>query len=146
MPKYTFECQQDHCRLRFSRTLKMGEWPTHDCPQCKEAAPRLFDGFGFAFQAGQGASEANTGVHNHDYPTADMAVGRSAAERWGAYRERDKVKKKVRELGGTGALLRNDGPGFVEYDAMTTEDRTLREKTVDYAVKMEHQPILKPDQ
>lgn len=144
MPKYSFECQ--FCGpLRFSRTLKMGEWPTHACPQCKEASPRLFDSFGFAFQAGTGAAQASTGVHANDYPTADVAVGRSATERWEMYRERDKVKKKVRELGHTGALQRLDGPGFVEYDAMSSEGKQVREKVVDYAVKMEHQPIVKRD-
>jgi len=95
----------------------------------------------FAFAAG-GSSPANSGVHDHDYPTADKIVGRSAVERWEEYRERDKVKRKVRELGGTEALLRVDGDGFVEYDAMTPDDKKVRETVVDYAVTMEHQPKL----
>lgn len=145
MPKYTFECQQAHCKLRFSRTLKMGEWPTHSCPTCKEEAPRLFEEFAFSFQAGQGAGQANTGVHDHDYPSADKIVGRSAEERWATFRERQKVKDKVRKMGGQ-ALLRRDGPGYVEYDAMTDAAKKAREKTVDYAVKVENQPVVKPDQ
>lgn len=139
MPKYAFECQV--CSTRFERTLKMGEHPTYECPSCKEEAPRLFTDFGFAFGAGKGPP-ANSGVHDHDYPSADKIVGRSAEERWAEYREREKVKKKVREAGGTGALLRVDGEGFVEYDAMTQADKKVRETVVDYAVKMEHQPVV----
>lgn len=146
MPKYTFQCQTTGCELRFSRTLKMGEWPTLACPTCKEESPRLFEGFGFAFEAGKGASDANTGVHDHDYPTADKIVGRSAETRWAQYRERDKVKKKVREMGG-GELLRKDGKGFVEYDSMTETAKKARSKLVDYAVDVESRPIVKaPDQ
>jgi len=141
VPKYVFECQD--CAVRFERILKMGEHPTHECPSCKEEAPRLFTGNGFShsFAAGSGPA-ANSGVHDHDYPTADKIVGRSAEERWAMYRERDKVKKKVREAGGTGALVRADGDGFVEYDAMTPGAKTARENLVDYAVTMEKQPIV----
>lgn len=137
MPKYAFHCQL--CETRFERTLKMGEHPTHECPGCKEEAPRLFTGFGFGFAAGNGAT-ANSGVHDHDYPSADKVVGRSAEERWSMYREREKVKKKVRDQGGSSALLRVDGPDYVEYDAMTPNVKAAREKLVDYAVTMEHQP------
>ena len=141
MPKYVFECQG--CSTRFERTLKMDAHPTHPCPSCKDEAPRLFTGNGFshAFAAGNGAP-GNSGVHDYDNPTADRIVGRSAEERWAEYRERDKVKKKVREVGGTGALVRADGDGFVEYDAMSSGGKTARENLVDYAVKLENQPIV----
>jgi len=99
------------------------------------------NGFSHAFSAGNGAA-ANSGVHDHDYPTADKIVGRSAEERWSEYREREKVKKQVREQGGSGALLRSDGDGFVEYDAMSPGGKTARENLVDYAVTMENQPIV----
>jgi len=102
------------------------------------------NGFSHAFESGNGAA-ANSGVHDHDYPTADKIVARSAEQRWAQYRERDKVKKKVREAGGTGALVRTDGDGYVEYDAMVPGARTARENLVDYAVKIEKQPIVKPD-
>ncbi len=145
MPKYTFHCQQDRCNLRFSRTLKMGVWPTHKCPTCKEEAPRLYEDFGFAFQAGAGAPNANTGVHDQDYPSADKIIGRSAESRWTEFKARQKVKDQVRAAGG-GALLRRDGPGYVEYDAMTDNAKKAREKTVDYAVDVEKRPILKQPQ
>lgn len=116
----------------------MGTWPTHACPHCKEEAPRKFeDGFSFAFQAGKGADQANTGVHDLDYPSADKVVGRSAESRWDTFRQRQKVKEEVRKVGGGQALVRRDGPGFVEYDAMTDASLAARAKTVDYAVALE---------
>lgn len=139
MPKYQFACQV--CSTEFERTLRMETHPTHECPTCKEQAPRLFTGFAHAFAEGNG-SPGNSGVHDFDNPSADKIVGRSAEERWDIFREREKIKKKVRETSGTNALLRVDGPGFVEYDGMTAASKSAREKIVDYAVQMEHQPKL----
>lgn len=141
MPKYAFHCQV--CATRFERTLKMGEHPTHACPGCSEEAPRLFTAFGFGFAAGEGAA-ANSGVHDHDYPSADKIVGRSANERWGQYREREKVKNQVRAKGGQ-SLVRVDGDGFVEYDAVRPEVKKAHEKLVDYAVNtLNSPPVDKP--
>lgn len=97
-------------------------------------ASRLFDRFGFQFQAGKGAAEANTGVHKHDYPTADQAIGRSAEARWATYVERDKVKQRARELGGTGALARVDGDGYTDYSPMAPAAREARAKLVDHTL------------
>jgi putative FmdB family regulatory protein len=136
MPRYTFECQS--CSTRFDRTLKMGDHPTHPCPACKDEAPRLFDkaAFGFGFAAG-GGTPANSGVHDQDYPSADKIVGRSADVRWATYRERDKIKKQVRELGESPALERIDGDGYTEYTAMGQPQRDARAKLVDLAVEVE---------
>lgn len=49
MPKFTFDCP---CGTQFSRTLKMGEHPFHQCPGCGEDAPRIFEGFSHAFAQG----------------------------------------------------------------------------------------------
>lgn len=125
MPKYAFECQV--CAVRFDRTLKMGEHPTHECPSCKEEAPRVFTEFGFAFASG-GADTANSGVHGHDYPTADVAVGRSAEARWQYLDGREKAKTEARKAGGTHALIRHNGPGYVEYEPMTPVGRQARSK------------------
>lgn len=115
MPKYSFECA---CGVSFSRTLKMGEHKTLECPSCKGDAARVFEGFGFGFAVGSSAP-SNTGVAKLDYPTADQAVGSSADQRWEAYHAREKVKVKVREVGGDRALIRQNGPGntYVEYQA-----------------------------
>jgi putative FmdB family regulatory protein len=142
MPKYEFECQC--CHARFDRVLKIGNHPTHECPSCGDEAPRLFDGsgFGFGFAAG-GSAPANSGVHEQDYPTADKVIGRSAEERWGTYKNRDKVKNEVRRVGGDQALSRVDGEGYVDYMAMNTAEKEARGKLVDYAVTMEKQPEVK---
>lgn len=137
MPKYKFSCQM--CDTEFERTLRMDTHPTHECPTCQEEAPRVFEGFAHAFAPGTGAA-GNSGVHDYDNPSADKIVGRSAEDRWAVFREREKVKKKVREASGTNALLRLDGEGYVQYDGMTPTDKKVREKVVDYAVQMEKQP------
>jgi hypothetical protein len=125
----------------------MGDHPTHPCPDCKDEAPRLFDkaAFGFGFTSG-GTAPANSGVHDQDYPSADKIVGRSADARWETYRERDKVKKKVREVGGNQALERIDGDGYTEYAAMGQPQREARSKLVDLAVEVERQQPRKPTQ
>lgn len=137
MPKYTFECTG--CRTQFTRTLKMGDHENHPCPSCGTAAPRYWggQGFGFGFAAGSGAP-GNTGVNKDDYPTADQAVGRSAEGRWGEYDERAKVKDKVREVGGTHALIRrhvteDDGKPAVEYEAGGERVLKTRRKLVQEA-------------
>ena len=126
MPRYSFEC--DACALRFERVLKMGDNPTHDCPQCKQEVPRLWEGFGFGFEASPGAPTGNTGVHGQDYPTADQAVGRSAADRWTQYESRKKVKDEVRKQSGSHALIRHEGEGYVDYEPMTQVGLTAQKK------------------
>jgi len=127
MPKFSFDCE---CGLRFSRTLKMGEHPHHDCPGCGEAAPRFWEGQGFshAFARGEG-HPTNSGVAKYDNPNADEVVGFSADKRWDEINEREKVKKKVREMGGTTKLIRRNAPedqktggsSYVEYEAASPQ-------------------------
>lgn len=116
MPQYTFECQT--CEVRFERTLKMDNHLSHECPSCKEPAPRVLDNFAFQFGKAEGAAPGNTGVHDQDYPTADKAVGRSAEARWAHINDRDKVKAEARKQGGTHALIRHTGDKFIDYEPM----------------------------
>jgi putative FmdB family regulatory protein len=125
MPKYVFECQMEGCSVRFERTLKMGDHPSHECPSCHEAAPRVIEGFAFGFKQSP-TQNGNSGVHKEDYPTADHAVGREAEKRWEVYSERDKVKAEARKLGETHALIRKPGPGFTEYEPMSDVGRAAR--------------------
>ena len=113
MPKFTFECK---CGLNFSRTLKMGDHKTFECPSCHEEAPRVWESFGFSFAPG-GSAPANSGVSKHDYPSADQIVGSDADKRWQIYQEREKVKGTVRKVGGNRALVRKNGKDFIEYSA-----------------------------
>lgn len=134
MPRYKFFCPE--CNVRFERTLKMGMHPTYPCPQCKDEAPRIWDastGFGVAFAAE--ANAGNSGSHTVDHPTADMAVGRSAEQRWQDYHDRAEVKRQAREKGGTHALIRHDGDGYVDYEPMTPVGRQTRKKLYDGAVR-----------
>jgi putative FmdB family regulatory protein len=132
VPKYSFECQ-DCGNLRFERSLKMGDHPTHECPSCGEESPRVISAFGFSFKSG-GSAPANSGVHDLDYPSADKLVGRSAHDRWSTYVERDQVKKKVRKGGSAPELMRADGEGYVEYTSMPKTLKKERESLVDLAV------------
>ena len=116
MPRFEFECP--FCNLRFERSLKMDSNTTHECPKCACDAPRVWDGFAFGFGDKPGDTPGNTGVHDKDYPTADKAVGRSAESRWGEYVERDKVKKAVRQQGGSPSIMRRSGQDYVEYETM----------------------------
>lgn len=137
MPKYSFECS--HCQVHFTRSLAMGEHPTHPCPSCKTPAPRLWmgQGFGFDFTGPQTGSTANTGVSKIDNPTADQAVGASAATRWAEYAARDKVKEEVRAQSGQKALVRQDGTNFIDYHSgneKLIEARKKAGKTIDAAI------------
>jgi putative FmdB family regulatory protein len=132
VPKYTFECQE--CSVRFERNLKIAVHSEHECPSCHDPAPLVVEGFGFSFAEGSGAA-ANSGVHSQDYPTADQAVGRSAEKRWAHIRERDLVKQEARKQGGTHALIRRHGPGYVDYEPMSDKGRGARRKLAKEALK-----------
>ncbi len=136
MPKYTFECP---CGLGFTRSLKMGEHKTHECPNCQASAPRVFEGFGFAFAPG-GSAPANSGVTKHDYPTDDYAVGSSADKRWEEYRAREKVKTEVRKAGGNRALIRKNGADYIEYQAGSSKTIEDRKKVRDEMVNVLKRP------
>lgn len=120
MPLYVYECQD--CKLRFERTLSMGEHTTHECPQCKNEAPQVIDGFSFGFAESKGAP-ANSGVHKDDYPTADQAVGKSAEKRWATVNAREQVKTEARKQGGTEALIRHTSPEYIDYEPMSDTGR-----------------------
>lgn len=136
MPKYSFSCE---CGLEFMRTLKMGDHKTHECPNCQEAAPRVFEGFGFAFAPG-GSAPANSGVTKHDYPTDDYVVGSSADKRWAEYQAREKVKAQVRKVGGNRALIRKNGTDYIEYEAGSQQTIDGRKKVRDEMVSVLKRP------
>lgn len=133
MPRFEFECP--YCNVRFERSLKMGDHPSHPCPKCECDAPRVWNGFAFGFGETPGAATGNTGVHDKDYPTADKAVGRSAEARWGEYTARAKVKEQAREQGGTHALMRRNGPDYVEYEPLSDAGFEAHKKLAKEAVE-----------
>lgn len=78
----------------------------------------------------------NSGIAKYDHPDADEVVGFSADKRWTEINEREEVKKEVRKMGGTRALMRKHGQekgkGFIEYtaggDALIDARKTLVKK------------------
>ncbi len=125
MPKFTFECD---CGTNFSRTLKMSQDNSaHECPACGKSASRLWEKFGFSFAQG-GTAPANSGVTKHDYPTDDYVVGMDSDKRWAEYRARERVKTKVREVGGNRALVRKNAKDHIEYTAGSQTTIETRKK------------------
>ena len=142
MPKYQFECFE--CTLRFERNLKSSAHVSHACPECKEQAPLVVSGFAFSFSPGAGAT-ANSGVHDHDYPTADKAIGRSADTRWNHIRARESVKKAAREKGGTQALMRHTGKGYIDYEPMSPQGEQARRSLAEEVNNSVVVPAVKGD-
>lgn len=133
MPKYVFECV--YCEVRFERSLKMGEHTDHPCPSCSERAPLVLEGFAFQFAAG-GGSPGNSGVHDHDYPTADKIVGRDADVRKEVMAARDDAKKDLRVRAGHNGLQRINGEdGSIEYHTMNKPTIDARRKLADQAIQ-----------
>ncbi len=134
MPRYTFECV--YCEVRFERNLKMGDWVEHPCPgDCQEMAPRIMEGFAFQFAAG-GASPANSGVHDQDYPTADKIVGRDADARWDFMQARDTAKNDLRAKNGKSAMKRvGHKDGSIEYRSMAKPEVDARRKLADATIQ-----------
>lgn len=136
MPRYMFECQTEGCSLRFERSLRMADHPTHECPSCHDLAPQVVSDFSFGFQEPAGAPQGNTGVHKDDYPTADHAVGKSADKRWEMYRAKEVVKNEARKAGQTHALARQTAPdgSYVDYVPLDDAGRQARRVTARKAV------------
>lgn len=138
MPQYTFLCGV--CNLQFKKRLGMGDHPNHKCPSCKGMAPRYLEGFGFDFAETSATRQANSGVTKHDYPTADQAVGSSAAKRWEVMHSRMLAKDRFRQETGAVALARRDKLegtqtvseytplGQAEFDARKKQEAKFREK------------------
>ena len=136
MPQYVFECQHEGCNLRFEKSLKMGDYTTYECPNCRDQAPRIVEGFAFGFKDTPGAPPGNTGVHKEDYPTADHIVGKDADKRWAQHKERDAVKNQVRQVSTTHALTRRtakDG-SYVEYEGLSEVGRQILRTTAHKAI------------
>ena len=96
MPIYDFKC--NNCSLKFEKSLKIAESGETHCPNCKEKTSVKLPAKGVAGKIGE--------------PTRipkdiDLAVGRSAEERWQAYEDRSKRKEKIRKDSDTNLITRN---------------------------------------
>lgn len=132
MPQYTFFCTP--CNLLFKRRLAMGDHTEHPCPSCKKPAPRKWEGqpLSHSFSPSAGTAKANSGVSQHDHPTADNIVGRSADMRWAEQRKRNAVKAQIRDKGV--ALARRDS---TEDGQQVSEYQTLGQGHFDARKKLE---------
>jgi hypothetical protein len=57
-----------------------------------------------------------------------------ADKRWAEYRARERVKEKVREVGGSQALIRSNGKDHIEYTAGSQKTIDTRKKARDEIV------------
>jgi len=85
-----------------------------------------------AFAASSGTAKANSGVSQHDYPTADNIVGRSAEMRWNEQHKRNEAKAKIRGEGV--ALARHDS---TENGSVVSEYQSLNQNKFDARKKLE---------
>lgn len=126
MPQYTFFCEA--CSLQFKRRMKMGSYQEASCPECRASAPRQWEGQALThnFAPVPGTAKANSGVAQHDYPTADNLVGRSAEMRWSDQIRRNKAKSQIRDQGV--ALARRDEGSVSEYKVLSQSEFDARKK------------------
>lgn len=111
MPIFEYKCDcklvHEHIALSAQNTPD-----THTCPRCgAQAKKRDFP------------SSISLNRSDMDNPTMDLAVGKSATERWDTIHKRDEVKDKVRqESGQQGVTL--VAPG--EFAPITPQQKELR--------------------
>lgn len=143
MPIFSYFC--DDCEVEFEELLTQSEeiidyvdW--HPCPTCKERAERVrVNSFAFKFagaMTGESGAHGNSGVHDHDYPTLDKAVGRSAETKWTGIKARKAKLDKVRKETGQYAVSTNRaGDVVVPTDKNTILNRqkaiNLKKKAVE---------------
>jgi len=96
MPVYDYKCND--CGLKFEKSLKMAESATTTCPVCKTPTSNKLPPKGVLGKVGE---------PTHIPKDIDLAVGRSAEERWQAYEDRAKKKQKVREESDTTLVTRD---------------------------------------
>jgi len=96
MPVYDFKCGE--CGLKFEKSLKMAESHTTACPSCKSSTSNKLPPKGVMGKVGE---------VTHIPKDIDLAVGRSAEERWQAYEDRAKRKAEVREKSDTNLISRD---------------------------------------
>jgi len=95
MPIYDFKCE---CGLKFEKFLKMEENSSATCPSCKGVTSNKLPPKGVMGKVGEVTSIPKD---------IDLAVGRSAEERWQAYEDKAKQKQKIRKDSDTNLISRD---------------------------------------
>jgi len=95
MPIYDFKCE---CGLKFEKYLKMDDSQSTTCPSCNLVTSNKLPPKGVASKVGEVTSIPKD---------IDLAVGRSAEERWQAYEDKAKQKQKIRKDSETNLITRD---------------------------------------
>jgi len=96
MPVYDFRCNE--CGLRFEKSLKIAKSDSTECPTCKAVTAEKLPPKGVLSKVGEVTSIPKD---------IDLAVGRSAEERWQAYEDKAKQKQKIRDNSETHLITRD---------------------------------------
>jgi len=96
MPVYEFKC--DPCNLKFEKSLKIMESVSTECPICKTITSNKLPPKNVLGKIGEPTKIPKD---------IDLAVGRSAEERWQAYEDRAKQKEKIRKESDTNMITRD---------------------------------------
>jgi len=115
---YEFKCPE--CGLCFEKLIHEKNVKTHECLSCGAISSKELSSFGFVF--GSGKTPGNTGVDSLD-SSVDKGVGRDAARRWEAVKDRNSNKRKVqRDHGEEGQVPLKKNPHTGEYEAMKDQE------------------------
>lgn len=96
MPIYDFKCSE--CELKFEKSLKIAESQSTSCPVCNKTTSIKLPSKGVMGKVGEVTSIPKD---------IDLAVGKSAEERWEVYEERKRAKDKVRKDSDTNLISRD---------------------------------------
>ena len=96
MPIYEFKCEK--CGLRFEISLKISRSNETECPQCNSITTNKLPPKGVLSVIGKSTKIPKD---------IDLAVGKSAEERWLDYEERAKQKEKIRKESDTNLITRD---------------------------------------
>ena len=96
MPIYEFKCK--HCGLKFEKSLKISESSETDYPCCKKITSDKLPPKGVLSKVAESKKIPKD---------IDLAVGKSAEERWLSYEERAKQKEKIRKESDTNLITRD---------------------------------------
>jgi len=116
MPIYDFRCED--CNLKFEKSLKMADSQTTDCPKCGKQTSNKLPAKGVMSKMGEVTKIPKD---------IDLAVGKSAEERWLSYEERKKQKDKVRKESDTN-LISRDAEGNYHALAIQKDGKTVSSK------------------
>jgi len=95
MPVYDFKCE---CGLKFEKVLKMDKSESTICPSCNQTTTNKLPPKGVLSKVGEVTSIPKD---------IDLAVGRSAEERWQAYEDKAKQKQAIRKDSETNLITRD---------------------------------------